>query len=514
MKPNMPSITLDGNSLTIEQIEEFLRGGVKVSLAPAARTKVAQGNKCIRAILKREQPIYGVNTGFGKLSSITIRPERIERLQVNLIRSHCSGVGPPMGIDEVRLAMLLRANALAKGYSGVRPLVIETLLKMLNAGITPVVPQQGSCGASGDLAPLAHMVLGMMGEGQVFYGGQLIPAEKALKKTRISPIVLQAKEGLALINGTQAMTAIGIINLIRARDLIKNADIAAAMSLEALRGTPAAFDEGIHALRPYPGQITTAANFRRLLQGSEIVESHRDCPKIQDAYSLRCVPQVHGPIRDTFHHVASVLLTEVNSVSDNPIVFPERNLVLSGGNFHGESIALAMDFLAIAMSELANISERRIEHMVDPDVSGMPAFLTEGSGLNSGLMMAQVTAASLVSENKSLAHPASVDSIPTSANREDHVSMGTIAARKCRQIIDNVERVLAIEFLAAAQGLEFARPLRASEALEEAHAVIRKKIPKITEDRVFSNDIFELTKMIRSRVIIKAVESVAGPLAL
>jgi histidine ammonia-lyase len=510
----MPSLTLDGNSLTIQQIEDFLQGGVKASLAPAARTKVALGNKCIEGILEREVPIYGVNTGFGKLSSISIRPERIARLQVNLIRSHCSGVGPPMRIDEVRLAMLLRANALAKGYSGVRPVVIEMLLKMLDAGITPVVPQQGSVGASGDLAPLAHIVLVMMGEGQAYYNNRLVPAAHALKKAGIPPIVLQAKDGLALINGTQAMTAIGIINLIRSRDLIKHADIAAAMSLEALRGTPAAFDEGIHALRPYTGQITTAANFRRLLEGSEIVESHRDCPRIQDAYSLRCVPQVHGPIRDTFHHVASILMTEINSVSDNPIVFPERDLVLSGGNFHGESIAFGMDFLAIAISELASLSERRIEHMVDPDLSGMPAFLTEGSGLNSGLMMAQVTAASLVSENKTLAHPASVDSIPTSANREDHVSMGTFAARKCRMIIDNVEKVLAIEFLAAAQGLEFARPLRASEALEAAHAVIRRKIPKITDDRVFSDDIFELAAMIRSCMIVKAVENIIGSLAV
>lgn len=510
----MPQLILDGNSLTIQQIEEFLRDGVKVRLAPAARAKVNRGHLCIKRILERDQPIYGVNTGFGKLSNIIIRPERIERLQVNLIRSHCSGVGPPMAIDDVRLAMLLRANALAKGYSGVRPVVIETLLKMLQAGVTPVVPQQGSVGASGDLAPLAHIVLAMMGEGQVFHHDHIVPAASALKSAKIEPVVLQAKEGLALINGTQAMTAIGIINLIRARDLIKHADVVAAMSLEALRGTSAAFDEGIHALRPYPGQITTAANFRRLLKGSEIVESHRDCPKIQDAYSLRCIPQVHGPIRDTFHHVASVLLTEVNSVSDNPIVFPERNLVLSGGNFHGESIAFAMDFLAIAMSELANISERRTEHMVDPDVSGMPAFLTEGSGLNSGLMLVQVTAASLVSENKCLAHPASVDSIPTSANREDHVSMGTLAARKCRAIIDNVEKVLAIEFLTASQGLEFARPLRASDALENAHAVIRGKIPKITEDRVFSDDIFKLTAMIRSGEIVTAVEKVIGPLAV
>jgi len=510
----MPSLILDGNSLTIQQIEDFLQGGFKVGLSPAARAKVALGHKCISGILEREVPIYGVNTGFGKLSSISIRPERIERLQVNLIRSHCSGVGPPMRIDEVRLAMLLRANALAKGYSGVRPIVIETLLKMLDAGVTPVVPQQGSVGASGDLAPLAHIVLVMMGEGQAYYNNRLVPAAHALKKAGIQPIVLQAKDGLALINGTQAMTAIGIINLIRSRDLIKHADVVAAMSLEALRGTPAAFDEGIHALRPYAGQITTAANFRRLLEGSEIVESHRDCPRIQDAYSLRCVPQVHGPIRDTFHHVASILMTEINSVSDNPIVFPERNLVLSGGNFHGESIAFGMDFLAIAMSELASLSERRVEHMVDPDVSGMPAFLTEGSGLNSGLMLAQVTAASLVSENKTLAHPASVDSIPTSANREDHVSMGTFAARKCRMIIDNVERVLAIEFLTAAQGLEFARPLRASEALEAAHAVIRKKIPKITDDRVFSDDIFKLAAMIRSCEIVKAVEHVIGSLAV
>ncbi len=510
----MPLLTLDGNSLTIQQIEEFLRGGGGVRLSPAARARVTQAHKCIRRILQREQPVYGVNTGFGRLINVAIKPEQIERLQINLIRSHCSGVGPPMAVDEVRLMMLLRANALAKGYSGVRPVVIEVLLKMLNGGITPVVPQQGSVGASGDLAPLAHMVLAAIGEGHVFYKNVLMPAATAMKKAGLPPLTLQAKEGLALINGTQAMTAIGIINLLRSRNTLKHADIAAVMSLEALKGTPAAFHEGIHALRPHAGQMNTAANFRRLLEGSEIAESHSDCPRIQDAYSLRCAPQVHGPVRDTYHYVAAVLSTEINSVTDNPIIFPERDLVLSGGNFHGEPIALAMDFLCIAMSEIASISERRIEHMVNPDLSGLPAFLTEGSGLNSGLMMGQVTAAALVSENKSLAHPASVDSIPTSANREDHVSMGTIAARKCRSVVDNVERVLAIELLAAAQGLEFARPLRSGRAIEAAHEIIRSRVPKITADRVFSDDIYELVTLIRSRELIRAVEGVIGPIVV
>ena len=510
----MPQLILDGNSLTVQQIENFLRGGVRVKLGSAARARVALAQKCIRRILQQGQPVYGVNTGFGRLINVSIKPERIERLQLNLIRSHCSGVGPPMGIDEVRLAMLLRANALAKGYSGVRVLVIKTILNMLNAGITPVVPRQGSVGASGDLAPLAHMVLAMIGEGQAYYKGRLTPSGAAMKDAGIPIITLHAKEGLALINGTQAMTAVGIINLLHARNAIKHADIAAVMSLEALKGTPAAFDEGIHALRPHAGQMNTAANFRRLLEDSEIAESHRDCPKIQDAYSLRCAPQVHGPVRDTFHHVAAVLSTEINSVTDNPIIFPDRNLALSGGNFHGEPIALAMDFLGIAMSELANISERRVERLVNPDLSGLPAFLTEGSGLNSGLMMAQVTAAALVSENKSLAHPASVDSIPTSANREDHVSMGAIAARKCSAIIDNVEKVLAIELLAASQGLEFARPLRSGPAIEAAFEVIRSRVPKITADRVFSDDIHELVALIRSGEQIKAVEAVIGPLVV
>lgn len=510
----MPKLTLDGNSLTIQQIESFLKNGDRAVLGPAARARVKQAHECIRRIVRREQPVYGVNTGFGKLVNIAIKPERIERLQLNLIRSHCSGVGPPMNVADVRLAMLLRANALAKGYSGVRPVVIETLLKMLHAGITPVVPRQGSVGASGDLAPLAHIVLAMIGEGHVFHRDRLLPAAAAMKQAGIPTLTLQAKEGLALINGTQAMTAIGINNLLRARDAIKHADIAAAMSLEALKGTRAAFDEGIHTLRPYTGQMNTAANFRRMLEDSEIAESHRDCPKIQDAYSLRCVPQVHGPVRDTFHHVAAVLSTEINSVTDNPVVFPERDLVLSGGNFHGEAVAFVMDFLGIAMSEIASISERRIEHMVNPDVSGLPAFLTEGSGLNSGLMMAQVTAAALVSENKSLAHPASVDSIPTSANREDHVSMGTIAARKCRSILENVEKVLAIEFLAASQGIEFARPLRSGRAIEAAHGAVRASVPKITADRVFSDDIHHLVLLMRSGDIIEAVEETIGPLVV
>ncbi len=503
---------IDGASLDIEQLVDVARNGRSVVLSDVARERLERCRRSIEQAIEEGRVIYGVNTGFGDLAQVYIGPQDLAQLQVNLIRSHSVGVGEPLPTDVVRGMMLLRANALAKGHSGVRLTVVETLLQMLNRGVTPVVPQQGSVGSSGDLAPLSHMVLVMIGEGEAVYGGQVMSGAEAMKRAGITPLRLAAKEGVALINGTQPMCSIGALAVFDSMNLMRNAVIAACMSLEALRGTRAALDERIHLLRPHRGQIDVARAMLSILLDSEINRSHAQCGKVQDAYSLRCAPQVLGASLDTIRYVRSVIQTEMNSVTDNPLVFPEENRVISGGNFHGQPVALAMDFLGIALSEIANIAERRINRLVDPKLSGLPAFLTKNSGLESGMMIAQYTAAALVSENKVLAHPASVDSIPTSAEQEDHVSMGTIAARKARSILENVKNVIAIEYMCAAQGIDLLAPLHPSIPLERAHTIIRRVVPTLRQDRPLSADIAQIRQLIDSGEIVRQVERETGPL--
>jgi len=505
-------IEVDGESLTIEDVIRVARQNKQAELAASARKKIHKSRNVVESAISAGRTVYGVNTGFGSLANVSISADDVARLQVNIIRSHSAGVGPPFSKEVVRAMMLLRANALAKGYSGVRIEIIETLLQMLNRGVTPVVPQQGSVGASGDLAPLAHMVLVMMGEGMAYYGDDKGDGKTALMVAGIDPVTLQAKEGVALINGTQPMTAVGLLAVHDAMTLVHDASIAAAMSLEALKGTRVAFDERIHAIRAHQGQQDVAKALRAILKDSEINQSHADCGKVQDAYSLRCIPQILGASLDTIRYVQSVLETEINSATDNPLVFPEGGDILSGGNFHGQPIALAMDFLTIALSEIGNVSERRINRLLDPKLSDLPPFLTRESGLESGMMIAQYTAAALASENKSLSHPASVDSIPTSAGQEDHVSMGTIAARKAMMVLENVKNIIAIEYMCAAQGLDLLSPLKPSDSLARAHDAIRERVSVLEDDRELSPDIMQIRELMDSGDIVSAVEAVAGPI--
>ena len=479
-------IAIDGNTLTLEAMGDVAMGDV-VGLADGVVERVTASRRVVDDILDKGAAVYGINTGFGKLSDVRIKDGDLQSLQYNLVRSHSCGVGDPLSAAATRAMMLLRANVLAKGHSGVRPVVLETLIAMLNAGVHPVIPAKGSVGASGDLAPLAHLALGAIGEGFVLQNGERVPASDALERAGIRPLVLEAKEGLALLNGTQAMAAVGGLALLKAEAIAHAADVIGAMTLEALRGTPAAFDARIHDARAHEGQIAVARNLRELLAGSGIRESHRDCARVQDAYSLRCMPQVHGAVRDALAHVRRVLSIELNSATDNPLVFPETGEVISGGNFHGEPLALAFDYLATAVAELASIAERRIERLVNPDLSGLPAFLVAEAGTNSGMMIAQVVAVALVAENKVLAHPASVDSLPTSANKEDHVSMGMTSALKLAQIVDNVQTVLAIELLCAAQGLDFLKPLEAGPRVAAAHRRVREVCAFIEHDVVLAD---------------------------
>ncbi|HVP35790.1 MAG TPA: histidine ammonia-lyase, partial [Terriglobales bacterium] len=451
----MKSIQIDGQHLKLEQIEEVAYSKAKVKLSRNAIPRIKRCRKYVEEIVHKGQTVYGINTGFGKLCRVKISPSEIERLQKNLVLSHAVGVGPVFCEEEVRAAMLLQANVLSKGYSGVRVEVIQSLINLLNSGVTPMVPEKGSVGASGDLAPLAFIALVLTGEGWAFYNKKLFSGKDALKKAGLKPLKLSAKEGLALINGTEIMTGLGALTLLRAEKLSELADMAGALSCEAALATPVAFDEDLQKARAHRGQGMVAKNLVQLMKNSQIREFHKACPKVQDPYSFRCMPQVHGAVRDALHYVRSVLEVEINSATDNPLIFPDKKKVISGGNFHGEPVALALDFLGIAVSELGSISERRIAVMMDPNITDLPAFLVSEPGINSGLMMAQTTAAALVSENKILAHPASVDSIPTSLNQEDHVSMGTIASRKAREIANNTEEVLAIEFLCAYQGVCF-----------------------------------------------------------
>jgi len=479
--------------LTLEAIAQVARAGKKVQLSPEARARIDAARRVVDRIADggdAAPAVYGVNTGFGFLADVRISADEIRNLQRNLIRSHAAGVGAPLPEPVVRAMMLLRAQVLSLGHSGVRAVVCDLLCEMLNRSVHPVIPSKGSVGASGDLAPLAHLALVVMGEGEAFVDGKRLPGDRALAQAGLTPVPFEAKEGISLVNGTQCMTALGALALIDAEDAARLADLVGAMSLEALQGTPRAFDPRIHAVRPHPGQAASARNLSRLLADSGIVASHRNCGKVQDAYSLRCMPQVHGATRDALAYARRVLETEASSATDNPLVFADANEMISGGNFHGQPVALALDFAGIATAELANIAERRIEQMVNPHLSsGLPAFLSPESGLNSGYMMAQVTAAALVSENKILAHPASVDSIPSSAGREDHVSMGVHAADKLARIVDNVRNVLAIELLCAAQGVDLRAPHRPGPALDEAHRTLRLRVAKLETDRVVHRDV-------------------------
>ena len=504
----MKALHLNGNTLTLEEVREVAIEQRPVLLDPDAREAVVRARAVVDALVEKDEIAYAITTGVGKLSDVHIKGDQIRELQINLVRSHCVGVGEPLSVPETRAMMVLRANSLAKGFSGIRPVTLDTLCEMLNRGVTPVVPSQGSVGASGDLAPLSHIALALVGEGECWgeKGLGRVASAEALKRAGIQPVVLEAKEAVSLINGTQAMLACGTLAVLAAEVLVDSADVIASLSLDALKGTDAAFDERIHKARPHAGQIHTAANLRKLLEGSAIRDSHRECGKVQDAYSLRCIPQVHGAVRDAVAYCRSVFEIEANSAVDNPLVFPKNAKqpdgegdVISGGNFHGEPLAFALDFLAIALSALAGISERRLERMVNPALSdGLPPFLAPGAGLHSGFMMAQVTAAALVSENKIYAHPASADSITTSGNKEDFVSMGMTGAIKLKRVVENTRNVIAIEAMAAAQALNFLAPLKPSRRGQAAHAAIRSVSPPIEKDRVMSGDFEKISALIAS----------------
>jgi histidine ammonia-lyase len=500
---------LGDEALTLEVLAEVARGGRGVEIGEHARTAMERSRAVVDRVVAggdAAPAVYGVNTGFGALAEVRISAAQVAQLQQNLVRSHASGVGTPLPRDAVRAMMLLRAAVLATGRSGARPICCERLCELLAAGVHPVIPARGSVGASGDLAPLAHLALGMMGEGQAEYHGDTIGAADALRLAGLSPLALEAKEGLTLLNGTQHMTAVGGLAILDAETTCRVADIAGAMSLEALKGTVRAFDERVIAARPHPGQIAVGQLLRELLDTSEIAESHKDCGKVQDPYSLRCMPQVHGASRDVLAFARSVLEREAASSTDNPLIVDDE--LISGGNFHGQPVAIALDAAAIAVAELANISERRVEQLVNPHLSsGLPPFLAPESGLNSGFMIAQVAAAALVSENKILAHPASVDSIPSSAGREDHVSMGATAALKLATIHDHVRTVLAIELLCAAQGIDLRRPLTTTRPLEAVHAAIREKIPPMLTDRPLAPDIATMRALIDDGTLVTAARA-------
>jgi histidine ammonia-lyase len=533
----LKALHINGKDLTLEAVREVAVDRRPVLLDPDARETVDRARAVVDELVAENRISYAITTGVGKLADVRIAGDQIRELQVNLVRSHAAGLGEPLSASETRAMMLLRANSLSKGHSGVRGAVIDTICEMLNRGVTPMVPSQGSVGASGDLAPLAHLALALIGEGECLdEKGTRIPAADAMRRSQVKPLMLEAKEAVSLINGTQAMLAVGILALLAAEILADTADVIGALSLDALRGTDVAFDERIHQARPHPGQLRTAANLRKMLEGSSLRDSHRDCHRVQDAYSLRCMPQVHGAVRDTLAHCREVMEIEVNSAVDNPLVFiksgtgyvgadvPSNSLraglvrpaepssasleaeVISGGNFHGEPLAFVLDFLGIALSALAGISERRLERLVNPALSeGLPPFLASGAGLNSGFMMAQVAAASLVSENKVLAHPASVDSITTSGNKEDYVSMGMTAALKLKRIVENSRNAMAIEAMAAAQALDFLAPLKTSKRGQAAHAAIRSVCATMDKDRVMYQDFARISDLIAGGKIAEAL---------
>ncbi|MBN2460324.1 MAG: histidine ammonia-lyase [Candidatus Cloacimonetes bacterium] len=494
-------ITLNGNDLTLADINNVARQNEQVNLAPAACDKVNKCREFVEKLVREGTIVYGLTTGFGKFSNITIPAGKLAELQKNLILSHATGIGPFLGREETRAAMLLRANVLAKGHSGARLCILELIVNMLNNGIHPLIPEKGSVGASGDLAPLSHLVLVMLGRGQAEFKGKTCSGRVALTRAGLKPVILQAKEGLALNNGTQIMTSIIALSLLKAINLAVTADICAALSADALLSTPDAFSSLIHNLRPYPGQLRASRNISNLLQNSELRKSHLGCKNVQDPYSIRCAAQVHGAVRDSLEHVRSIIETEINSATDNPLIFPVEGKVLSGGNFHGEPVAFAGDILGFSVSELGNIAERRCEQLLNPALNrGLKPFLAPRPGLDSGFMISQLTAASLVSENKILAHPASVDSIPTSANQEDHVSMGPVAAVKARNIMDNTAYVLAIELIIACQALE-ERKYSSSPALMAIKEIIRDHVKPLTKDRELSEDIEKMKKLVESEIL-------------
>lgn len=527
---------IDGNSLTISELTDIVYHGQPVKLTGSAKKRIQSARALVDQWVESDEPIYGVTTGFGEFSNVPISHRDIEKLQRNLILSHAAGAGEPLPPEIVRAMLLLRINALAKGFSGVRLETVDFMIRMLNAHVIPIIPSQGSVGASGDLVQLAHLILTMLGKGRVWKRSTLtktdwiddskgrlngvLSASSALKQIGLRPIELKAKEGLALINGTQMMTAYAALAIDQARELCKTADVAAALTVEALRGSDTQFDERIHKLRPYRGQLAVAKNMRKLMAGSEIRESHRlDDTRVQDAYSIRCIPQVHGASRDALDYVSDIVSIEINSANDNPLIFPKDRVHLEGGNFHGQPIALSMDFLAIALAELGSIAERRVERLVNGSLSGLPRFLTANGGLNSGLMIAQYTAASLVSENKVLCHPGSVDSIPTSANQEDHNSMGSISAQKAWRVLKNAQTVIAIELLCACQGLDFAkrlqsnRTMKAGRGVNAAHRFIRRFLTHLREDRVLYDDIQRALRLVLEGTVVTAVEKEIGKLS-
>jgi histidine ammonia-lyase len=499
----MARVIVDGENLSLDQIEAVARGNARVELSSRARERVSAARRIVEARLDDGEAHYGINTGFGTLAEVRIPRGDLERLQRNLILSHAAGVGAPLSSAEARALVLLRANVLAKGHSGIRQETLELVLALLDRDCIPVVPERGSVGASGDLAPLAHLALLIIGEGEAWVGGHRLPGREALAKVGLRPVVLQAKEGLALVNGTQAMVAVGALAQVRADRLASLADLAGAMTLEGLLGSHRPFLSEIQQVRGQPGQIAAAAHLRELLANSPLNASHQgpDCHKVQDPYSLRCMPQVHGAARDGLAFSHGVLAREANAATDNPLVFAEAGEIVSGGNFHGQPVALALDVLAIAASHLATISERRVEQLVNPMLSGLPPFLARNPGLDSGYMIAQVTSAALVSENKILAHPASVDSIPSSAGREDHVSMGMTAALKARSVVENVRTCLAIELLVAAQALDLRQPIRPAPGVAEAHRRIREAVPHLDEDRQLNRDIEAVCRLVDEGVL-------------
>lgn len=501
----MRKVVINGNCLTLNDIIDVARNGIQIELDDNAKIKVKKSRKIIEDIVEKDKVVYGVTTGFGKFSDVSISQEDCKKLQKNLIMSHACGYGEKFNKEIVRTIMLLRANALAKGYSGIRLETLNTLIEMINMGVHPQIPEKGSLGASGDLAPLAHMVLPMLGEGEAEYKGEILSGKEAMEKAGIPLVQLTAKEGLALINGTQVMTAVGALTLYDAINLVKISDIAAALSLEALRGITDAYDNRLHVIRPHDGQIQTAKNLLRLVEGSTFVTRQGEL-RVQDAYTLRCVPQIHGATKDAVNYVKQKVEIEINSATDNPIVTEEGD-VISGGNFHGQPMALSFDFLGIAVAELANVSERRLERLINYQLNDLPAFLVKNGGLNSGFMITQYAAAALVSENKVLAHPASVDSIPSSANQEDHVSMGTIAARKCKSIVENVKRVLSTEIMAACQAIDFRDGFDLGIGTEEAYKTVRKYISFIDNDKVMYKELDKCTELINNGELLEAVEN-------
>lgn len=507
----MNTVYLDGNSLTVDEIVAVCRQGAKVALKEEAQKAIQISRDIVDKHVANHEAIYGLSTGFGKFVSVAIPEEDLDKLQYNLIVSDACGVGDPFPEDVTRAIMLLRANALAKGFSGIRLSTVETLLEMLNKGVHPVIPEKGSVGSSGDLCPLAHMVMPMIGEGEAVYQGKTLPGAEAMKAAGIGIVTLKAKEGLALINGTCAMMGVASLAIHDAEVALKTADIAAMLTVDSLEGIVDPYDPRIQQIRPHSGQIDAAANFRKLLDGSKLTV-HQGPVRIQDAYTLRCLPQIHGASRMAYDYVRTVIETEINSVTDNPLIFPDNGDIFSGGNFHGQPVSVAMSTLGLAMAEYANVSERRIERLVNPQLSGMKGFLTPVEGINDGYMVAQYAAAALVSENKILAHPACVDSIPTCANQEDHVSFGTIAARNAAKIIDHVQHVLAIELLCGAQAADFKGPDKLAPATKAAYDTVRSEVPFMETDRAIYLDTNKVVAQLKSGKILDAVEAVTGKL--